>query len=67
MHFDCFQLINQRLEKKNLCNMTKQFNQQEDFSYRSTEAFKKENKNIVEKMKERQMRARAYEQMVSTI
>lgn len=47
--------------------MTKQLNQQEDFSYRSTESFKKENKNIVEKMKERQMRARAYEQMVSTI
>lgn len=47
--------------------MTKHLNQQEDFSYRSTGAFKKENKNIVEKMKERQMRARAYEQMVSTI
>ena len=41
--------------------MTKQSNQQEDFSYRSTEAFKKENKSIVEKMKERQMKARAYE------
>lgn len=48
-------------------DMTKQLNQQEDFSYRSTEAFKKESKSIVEKMKERQMRARAYEQMDLTI
>lgn len=53
--------ISSKLKTMQTGNMKKQLNQEEDYSYRHTASFREKNKRIVEQMKERQMRARAYE------